>query len=104
MSAGGSWQDARPGDLWVLTLDSGETRTAAVKRDLHSGRPCFSGEGIGTPITDHHIVGGRRVHPEAREVTDAEVDRAEHILYGSALEGRALIRSALEAAREVSRG
>ncbi|MFJ4997138.1 hypothetical protein ACIP5T_03235 [Microbacterium sp. NPDC088619] len=60
-----SWHDAKPGELWVLTLDGGETRAAAVRRRLDDGVAHWIGEGISTyDLTDHHVVSGRRIWPE----------------------------------------
>lgn len=80
------WRHAKPGDLWILTLDGGETRSAAVYQHIHDGLLYFKGEGISTLLTDHHVVGGRRIYPEAEpQPIDLvrEIQAVIYSLYGS---------------------
>lgn len=58
------WHDAKPGEVWVLTVDSQEFPWG-VGAGVDLGKFIYAGGESNIPLTWHEITAGRRIWPEA---------------------------------------
>ncbi len=76
------WENARPGELWQITLNDGIVLGVAASQGLGTrpvGQMIFEGEGFHDLVTNHDIVAGKRVWPS--ETPELPLDNAPYVVY-----------------------